>query len=164
MDAAEIIAPNPVPNSTPDIKNNNIPNLMDNTVAQTNTKIPTSKSESAKKSSSLEIYYDNVIGKGSFAKVYVAKYNEKLVAVKIVDIKKAKPKHIQQFDRELDIIRILRNNPHPSIPEYYKTIRTNERIIIVMEWCRGGELGSYIKKNMSLEQIKYYFYFHEGRK
>jgi serine/threonine protein kinase len=110
-----------------------------------------------KKSSKLEIFYDRVLGEGSFAKVYVARYKGKLVAVKIVDISNAKERHIRQFKRELDIIRILRKHPHPNIPEYYKIIESSSRIIIVMEWCRGGELGSLVKSRLDLTQVKYYF-------
>ena len=86
------------------------------------------------KSVKLEIYYDKILGEGSFAKVYVAKYKGKLVAVKIVDVENAKEKLIKQFKRELDIIRILRNNPHPNIPQYYKIIEERRIIGLLLLW------------------------------
>jgi serine/threonine protein kinase len=117
------------------------------------------ESNKSTKSTKLEIYYDKILGSGSFAKVYVAKYKGKLVAVKIINIKNAKDKLVKQFKRELDIIRILRDNPHNNIPEYYKIIedKAKYRIIIVMEWCRGGELTNIIKSCLDIVQIKYYF-------
>ena len=110
-----------------------------------------------RRSSRLEIFNDRILGQGSFAKVFVAKYKGQLVAVKIVDISKAKEKHINQLKRELDIIRILRKHPHPNIPEYYKIIESPTRIIIVMEWCRGGELNTMIKSGLDMLQVKHYF-------
>ena len=137
------------------LRKNNYPHNKMETRGVSRTGVPDETDK--KKSSKLEIFNDRVLGEGSFAKVFVARYKGKLVAVKIVDISKAKERHIRQFKRELDIIRILRKHPHPNIPEYYKIIESPTRIIIVMEWCRGGELSNVIKSGMDLTQVKYYF-------
>lgn len=111
------------------------------------------------KASRLKIYYDQVLGKGSFATVYVGEYKSELVAVKIIELNGAKPKLIHQFKREIDVVRILQGNPHPNIPVYHKLHedRNQNRIIIVMEWCRGGELTQLIKLGLDEVQIKSYF-------
>ena len=64
-----------------------------------------------------------------------------------------------EVKREIDVVRILQGNPHPNIPVYHKLHedRNQNRIIIVMEWCRGGELTQLIKLGLDEVQIKSYF-------
>jgi serine/threonine protein kinase len=62
-----------------------------------------------------------------------------------------------QFERELEIIKLIQRNPHPNIATYYKIIKESNRIIIVMELCTGGELSKHIKNGLELEKIKDYY-------
>ena len=107
--------------------------------------------------SKLEIYYNQYLGEGAFAKVYAGLYNNESCAVKIVNIKNVEEWQLKQFRREFDIIRLLQKNPHPNIPVYYELIETENQIIIIMELCRGGELKKIINIGLELVQIKYYF-------
>lgn len=113
----------------------------------------------------IEIYYDALIGKGACSNVYLGtykkklannKYDSKYIAVKIIDTDGLKKKTLDQYKREIDIIRILRKNPHKNIPEYYKIKHDTDagRIIIAMEWCKRGNLKSEIKKGLSMLEIQ----------
>ena len=114
-------------------------------------------------SDSLEINYNNPIGKGAFAKVYKGRYaknKEKEVAVKIIFTssfdKNKENKILKQLKREIDIVKILMKNPHPNIPEYYDIKYEKNKIIIVMELIRGGELRNNIK-DISMNEVREYF-------
>lgn len=119
----------------------------------------TKQLKNTKQSSKLEIYYDKMLGSGSFAKVYMAKYRDNLVAIKIVSTQNIKDSLYKQFKRELDIINILKSNAHPNVPIYHKIIddKPNSRLMYVMEWCRNGELADIVKLGLSISQIKEYF-------
>ncbi len=106
---------------------------------------------------SLRIYYEKPIGKGSFSKVFLGKYKNKLIAVKIIFTSDLDDRVVKQLRRELEIIKILQKNPHPNIVTYYKIIEEDKRLIILMEFCRGGELKKAIEKKIPLETVKDYY-------
>jgi len=105
----------------------------------------------------LQIYYDKVLGKGSFSKVFPGKYKNNLVAIKIISTKDLEPKVSKQLERELDVINLLQSEPHNNIVTYYKIVQTNDKMIIVMELCAGGELSKHIKQGLDVSTIKSYF-------
>jgi serine/threonine protein kinase len=105
----------------------------------------------------LKISYKNTLGNGSFAKVFLGKYKGIYVAVKITMTDHLKPKITKQLQRELQVIRILQQNSHPNIVTYHKIYHSPDRMIIVMELCRGGELSEHIKLGLSLQTVKDYF-------
>lgn len=105
----------------------------------------------------LDIYYEKILGKGSFSRVFPGKYRGELVAVKIISTKHLKPEVSKQLQRELQVIRILQKSPHNNIASYYKILQTDNKMIIVMELCSGGELTKYIKNGLDLETVRKYF-------
>jgi serine/threonine protein kinase len=107
--------------------------------------------------SNLHIYYDKILGVGSFSKVFPGKYKGILVAIKVISKKRLDNKIMIQLERELEIIRILQNNPHKNIVTYYKIFNSDDKMIIAMELCSGGELTKCIQKKLTLDLIKDYF-------
>jgi serine/threonine protein kinase len=107
--------------------------------------------------SHLQIYYDKNLGRGSFSKVFPGRYKGNLVAVKIISTRHLEERIIKQLQRELQIIRILKEHPHPNIVNYYKIFETDEKMIIVMELCSGGELSKYIKTGLEINTVCEYF-------
>jgi len=105
----------------------------------------------------LDIYYEKILGKGSFSRVFPGKYKGELVAVKIISTKHLKPEISKQLQRELQVIRILQKTPHNNIASYYKILQTDNKMIIVMELCSGGELTKYIRNGLDLETVRKYF-------
>jgi len=102
------------------------------------------------------INLDEKIGRGAFSKVYKAKYNGKVVAAKLITTSKMHKKVINQLDRELKIIEILMEYPHPNILKYYKVEKLPGYIIILMEMCEGGELKKKIERGLSEATMKDY--------
>lgn len=117
------------------------------------------RSDSAKTTATtnLKIYYDKMLGKGSFSKVFPGRYKDNIVAVKIITTKHLEKTISQQLKRELEVIRILQDHPHKNITSYYKIFQTVDKMIIVMELCSGGELTKHIKQGMDLESVRNYF-------
>ena len=107
--------------------------------------------------SNLKIYSNKILGEGSYAKVFPGKYKNKMVAVKITLTACLDKKITQQLERELDVIKILQQNPSPYIASYYKIFKAQDRMIIVMELCCGGELRKYIKQGLDLDTVRNYF-------
>jgi len=105
----------------------------------------------------LQIYFKKVLGRGSFSNVFLGKYKNKFVAVKIIFINNLDPPIKRQLERELDVIRLLQKNPHPNIATYYKIYNDGHRIIILMELCRGGELKRVIERRIDPDTILHYF-------
>ena len=111
----------------------------------------------AKHTPFLGIYSNMILGEGSYSTVFPGKYKNELVAVKIITIDKLKPRVAKQLERELDVIKLLKNSPHQNIANYYKLMRTPERMIIVMELCPGGELTKHIRNGLHFDDVKNYF-------
>jgi serine/threonine protein kinase len=107
--------------------------------------------------SNLRIYYDKMLGKGSFSKVFPGWYKENIVAVKIITMKHLEKTIALQLKRELQVIRILQEYPHKNIARYYKIFQTVDKMIIVMELCSGGELTKHIKQGLDLKHVRNYF-------
>ena len=105
----------------------------------------------------LKIYYDKMLGKGSFSKVFPGRYKDNIVAVKIITTQHLEKIITIQLKRELQVIRILQEHPHKNIATYYKICQSNDKMIIVMELCSGGELTKYIKRGLDLDTVKNYF-------
>jgi serine/threonine protein kinase len=109
------------------------------------------------KAKSLKIYYDKILGRGSFAKVFPGIYKDNLIAIKIITIKHLEKAIALQLERELQVIKILQSCPHKNIVSYYKIFQLDDKMIICMELCSGGELTKYIKIGLDLETVKNYF-------
>lgn len=100
------------------------------------------------------IYLNRKIGRGAFSKVYEGIYKGDVVAAKVINIKKMDTKIVNQLHRELQIINILMEYPHPNILKYYKVEKLTDYIIILMEKCNGGELKNTIEKGMTEREVK----------
>jgi protein-serine/threonine kinase len=100
------------------------------------------------------VFLDKKIGKGAFSNVYLGLYNGKDVAVKIITSQDMNKKIMNQLGRELKIINILMNYPHSNILEYYKIDTIENYTIIIMEYCKGGELKQLIDEGISESNIK----------
>eukprot|EP00466_Bigelowiella_natans_P013660 jgi/Bigna1/42360/e_gw1.63.16.1 len=88
-----------------------------------------------------------VIGKGTFGKVSKIrrKSDREILAWKELYYGNMTEKEKQQLVAEVNILREL---SHPNIVKYYDRVidRTQKKIYVVMEYCAGGDLGSYIKE------------------
>ena len=85
------------------------------------------------------------LGKGKFGlvKLGIHKESGREVAVKIINKKLVGPVDVQQVKSEIDILKIAK---HPNIIKLYDVFENEKFIYIIMEYCAGGDLFSYIEK------------------
>lgn len=113
-----------------------------------------------------ELYTDRLLGSGSFSKVYLGTYigkgtkyisPNKQVAIKVIEFVNFNKIDRQRIQDEIEILELIRDNPHPHIVECYDTIRTKTTNYIIMEYCDSGNLKSIIKKPIKEEWVQFYF-------
>ena len=85
------------------------------------------------------------IGKGKFGLVKHAIHKEsgKEVAIKIMAKKNMSTSDLELAKTEIDILKICN---HPNIIKLYDVFDTPDYIYIIMEYCSGKDLFSYIEK------------------
>ena len=86
------------------------------------------------------------LGQGEFSKVYqvLNKSDNKYYAIKEIPIKKETKDKIQSFQNELNILSKINCN---NIVKYYGSLINNNNIYILMEFCEGESLKSFIDKH-----------------
>ena len=84
-------------------------------------------------------------GKGKFGLVKLAKHKEtgRKVAIKIMAKKTMSVQDLELAKTEIDILKV---SQHPNIIKLYDVLHTVDYIYIVMEYCGGGDLFSYIEQ------------------
>jgi serine kinase len=87
------------------------------------------------------------IGEGTYAKVRICERNKDgtILAVKIVNLKKASKDYINKFmPRELNIIQRIN---HRNIINTHDVIRSNNLMYIVIDYAERGDLLQHIRDN-----------------
>jgi len=101
------------------------------------------------------VHYSNInniyeikktVGKGKFGQVKLGIHKEsgKQVAIKIINKKHLEVTDLEQIKSEIDILKIAK---HPNIIKLYDVYENEKYIYIIMEYCPGGDLFSYIEKH-----------------
>jgi serine/threonine-protein kinase ULK/ATG1 len=92
-----------------------------------------------------EYYLGKELGRGSFAKVYLAVHEttRESRAVKKIDRTRLSAKLLSNLESE---ISILRDFQHENIVKLDGIKKTREHIYLVLEFCSGGDLHKYIKQ------------------
>jgi serine/threonine protein kinase len=102
------------------------------------------------------------IGRGSFAKVKLARDTEtnSLVAIKVLEKEMIARHHttVKQVKSEISTMKLVR---HPYIVQLREVVATKKRIFIVMEYVKGGELYDRINRNGRLLEDEARKYFHQ---
>ncbi|ELU36608.1 serine/threonine kinase [Rhizoctonia solani AG-1 IA] len=86
----------------------------------------------------------NEIGKGSFATVYRGYHGEsrRAVAIKTISRSILTTKLLDNLESEINILKSLKNK---HITELTDIVKAQRNIYLIMEFCSGGDLSSYIK-------------------
>ena len=98
-----------------------------------------------------------VLGSGSFGCVYEAKnttFGNK-VAMKVIKKDKENELDEQEIRNEINILKQL---SHPNIVKIYEFYISENHYYIITEFCKEGELFSYIKNKYSERQLAVLFY------
>ena len=94
----------------------------------------------------LDIYeVKEKLGNGKFGlvKLGVNKKTKEKVAIKIMNKKKMDTSDIELMRTEIEILKICQ---HPNIIRLYDIFENIDYIYIIMEYCPGGDLFSYLEK------------------
>jgi len=99
-----------------------------------------------------------LLGKGGFAKVYAVKCrsSKEIMACKaVVRASLVKAQQIQKLKYEIKIHRELK---HPNIVRYFINFQDEERIYILMEYCKNQTLMELVnrRKRLSEPETQYY--------
>ncbi|BAM42410.1 uncharacterized protein TOT_040000777 [Theileria orientalis strain Shintoku] len=91
----------------------------------------------------------HLINEGSVGKVYLAiDYKKNVYAVKII----TKGDDYHTFNKIKDELLIASKMKHDNIVETYSILETNSKLLIFMEYCAGGDLITYIRRNGSISE------------
>ena len=98
-----------------------------------------------------------MLGNGSFGSVYEAKNTifGNTVAMKVIKKDKENEVDEQEIRNEIDILKKL---SHPNIVKIYEFFISENHYYIITEYCKEGELFSYIKNKYSERQLAVLFY------
>ncbi len=94
------------------------------------------------------------IGKGKFAIVYkgIHKSTNRVVAIKILNKQDMTTIDLELVKTEMDVLKICQ---HPYIIKLYDIHENEENIYLIMEYCQGSDLFTYIeKRGYKLEEKK----------
>ena len=94
------------------------------------------------------------IGKGKFAIVYkgIHKTTDRVVAIKILNKQDMTTIDLELVKTEMDVLKICQ---HPYIIKLYDIQENEENIYLIMEYCQGSDLFTYIeKRGYKLEEKK----------
>ena len=98
------------------------------------------------------------IGNGSSSIVYMGRstFDNKIVAIKMINRTKLSIQSLQMLENELSIMRQLINIRHENIIGCYEVIDFDDDVFIVMEYCENGNLDELIGNRLEMNQIKKY--------
>lgn len=108
------------------------------------------KGDYGDKFSSFFHYYKD-LGEGSYGKVVKAldRYTGQICAVKIIKKRNLTEAQVKELRQEACVLSSL---DHANIVKFIAVKESNTRIFIIMEYIRGGTLGSYLKKKKMTEK------------
>ncbi|KAI4317137.1 hypothetical protein L6164_025035 [Bauhinia variegata] len=91
-----------------------------------------------------DYYLKSKMGEGSFSRVWRAeqKLSGEEVAVKQVDLSRLNRRLKTSLDCEISFLSSVN---HPNIVRLLNVFQANEYLYLVMEFCAGGNLASYIR-------------------
>ncbi|CAK58162.1 unnamed protein product (macronuclear) [Paramecium tetraurelia] len=102
-----------------------------------------------------------IIGSGSFAKVYLAENSQnQQFAIKVITIEfdgsESSQKQLQYFEQEIQIYKNIKNdNGNENVVALIEEFREDEKIYCVFEFCKNGDLNNLLKNNnLKEEEIK----------
>ena len=92
----------------------------------------------------------DIIGSGSFGKVYLGKEDSgERVAVKVLDLRAIESEEslVENVANEIKVMKTLMKSLNsPNIVRIHDIVSTSNNIYIFQEYCKDGDLRLYMKK------------------
>ena len=98
------------------------------------------------------------LGGGAYGSVYKAKNNFLNIFVAIKKIKKIKENESEDLNIKKNEIDILKKLSHPNIVKIYEFYSSKNHYHLITEYCKYGELFSYMRNSFSEKQLAIIFY------
>ncbi|XP_054720184.1 probable serine/threonine-protein kinase nek3 [Uloborus diversus] len=94
------------------------------------------------------------LGQGTYGKVQLAINRETGQEVAVKTIKKAKVETEKDLVRIRREIQIMSSIQHPHIIHIYEVFENKDKIVLVMQYARGGELFNYLMEKKVLSDLE----------
>jgi tRNA A-37 threonylcarbamoyl transferase component Bud32 len=103
-----------------------------------------------------------VIGRGQYGKAHLVRHakDQSSYIAKTIELTCLSKKERETALQEVELLRRL---DHPNIVQYQDNFFMGDTLVIIMQFCEGGDLANYIKENardkkrFQEEQIMHYF-------
>lgn len=102
----------------------------------------------------------NVIGRGAYGKVFLVKRQDKVYAMKVLR-KASIVLHGKEQEHARNERSILEAVAHPFIVKLYYAFQTHAKLYLILSYCSGGELFSYLEKEKIFSDLTASFYIAE---
>jgi serine/threonine-protein kinase ULK/ATG1 len=91
------------------------------------------------------------IGKGSYGTVFLGKHlpSRNKIAVKMIDRQNLSPEHQSRLEQEILCQRSVESE---FIVKLLDVQKTDHNFYLILEYCEGGDLGVFIKKNGPVDE------------
>ncbi|GFN75605.1 serine/threonine-protein kinase 33 [Plakobranchus ocellatus] len=98
-----------------------------------------------------EYKYGQILGEGSFGKVYRAQHVQtgEVVAIKEIVKEKAGSSGLKQLDKEVSIFKKV---DHKNIIKLKEVLESPKKMYLIMEVCEGGDLAKLLQKRQHLSE------------
>lgn len=94
-------------------------------------------------------HFEKLIASGAFGRVYLAKDKETKVDYAVKQIMLNNIRDRKAFENEINILSML---DHPNVIKLYEIWLLHDKVYLVIEHCKGGELFDYILTNRNLSE------------
>ena len=94
----------------------------------------------------------SILGRGTFGTVYLGKHipSSNKIAVKVISKENLKPELQLRLEQEIQCQRSVNSE---FIVKLLDVQKTENNFYLILEYCEGGDLGNFIKKNGPVSEI-----------
>lgn len=101
-----------------------------------------------------------VVGRGQYGKAHLTRKEDGHYIAKTIDLTCLSSK---ERETALQEVALLRRLDHPNIVEYKDNFFMADTLVIVMQYCEGGDLATYIKEKVKerrrIQEVQIMHYF-----
>lgn len=95
--------------------------------------------------------YVDKIGQGSFGEVYLVRHktSKEMYAMKVLNRNKMRASHLRYAITERNVLTFIR---HPYIVQLYYSFQAENRLVLVLQYCDGGDVQGLLNRERFLQE------------